>query len=410
MAAGGDLIGRSVLELTTDNRKLKRGIKQGRREAQRLDKSFSTVKANIAGIFAGIGVAFATRQLVEYSDAWLSITNQLKIVTNSTEELVLVQSKLFDIAQETRAPIDATAKLYSRLAIAAEDLGASQQELLDFTRGVGQALAVTNTSVQESRGSLIQLSQAMGSGIVRGEEFNSILEGTPRIARAVAAGLGLTVAKLRALVIAGKVTSREFFEAFQSQLPVLAAEFARTRISIGQSLTIMNNALTRFVGKADETSEASKLIGESIQSLAKGIGDNTAGIIARMDAMAVGIKTAVEGITENLFLVGTAVAALARRDFPAMREALAQLKPAFKIGTDAATAAAEAFEKTRLKLKALKEEGQFDPATGAGQGDPTIDDEALAKRAAAIELIRMQLEQLPSSWTRPLLPFPFPTS
>ena len=123
----------------------------------------------------------------------------------------------------------------SRLSIAARELGANQGTLLQFTEAVGQAIAIAGSAGESARGSLIQLSQAVGTTIVRAEEFNSILEGAPRIAQAAAAGLdraGGSVAKLRYLIVNGQVTSKQFFEAILSQSGKLASEFATTNSTI----------------------------------------------------------------------------------------------------------------------------------------------------------------------------------
>ncbi len=111
------------------------------------------------------------------------------------------------IANKTRQPIESIASLYQRASISAKELGASNEDLTKFVDRVGQSLAVLGGPASESAGALQQLSQALGSGIVRAEEFNSILEGAPTIAQAVAKGLaaaGGSVSKLRALVIGGE--------------------------------------------------------------------------------------------------------------------------------------------------------------------------------------------------------------
>ncbi|MGB0890473.1 MAG: tape measure protein, partial [Solirubrobacterales bacterium] len=186
---------------------------------------------SLQGAFGALGGALAVRSFVELSDAATQAENRLRVVTSSSQELARVQSELFEIAQRTRTEFTATADLYARLSLVSTELGVSQGEIAKFTEGVGQALAVTGTSAQQARGALIQLGQAVGSGIVRAEEFNSILEGAPRILQAVAAGMdgaGISVAELRNRVIDGTVSSREFFDAFTSQLPTLEREFAQT--------------------------------------------------------------------------------------------------------------------------------------------------------------------------------------
>lgn len=224
------------------------------------------VNALTRGIQA-LGGVLLVRQVAAYTDAWTRYTNQVRLTAQSTEQLAERQQQLFQIAQQNRAPIEELARLYNRVSQSQTELGASSREIRTLLTAVGQSLAISGTTAQEARGSLIQLSQALGAGIVRAEEFNSILEGTPRIARAVASGLGTTVAGLRRLVIAGQLTSRQFFDALISQSGILADEFATTTATISQGIVRIQNSLTRFVGRFNEVTGVSAVLGSGLASL-----------------------------------------------------------------------------------------------------------------------------------------------
>src|SRR5690606_33276322 len=157
-------------------------------------------------------------------DAATRIDNALKVAGLSGQELERVYSRLFESAQSNAAPIESLVTLYGRLAIVQNELGVSSNEMLNFTNSVAMALRVAGTDAQSASGALLQLSQAMGSGIVRAEEFNSILEGALPIAQAAAAGIeeaGGSVAKLRQLVVDGKVSSEAFFRGFEAGAYIL---------------------------------------------------------------------------------------------------------------------------------------------------------------------------------------------
>ncbi|MEM8625442.1 MAG: tape measure protein [Pseudomonadota bacterium] len=228
--------------------------------------------AAVGAAIAAVGLAAGGREFVQLADSARQVENRLRLVTESSEELRRVQSELFDVAQRTRTSFEGQAELYSRVALASSELGVSQREIIAFSEGVGNALAITGTSATAASGSLLQLSQAIGGGIVRAEEFNSILEGTPRIAQAVADGLdeaGGSVARLRNLVIEGEVSSREFFDAFSSQLPVLQEEFARTETTVGGALTQVQNALLRSVGAINEATGTTSALAAAFTDLAE---------------------------------------------------------------------------------------------------------------------------------------------
>ena len=245
-------------------KRTKTGLDQTTKAVQGLGNSARLIKGAIVGIFAGAGV----RKIVQSADAFTKLENQIALVTGTTKEAAVVQAELFALADRSRAPIEEIGTLYGRAALSAKELGATQGELLKFTEGVAQALAINGSNAAEARGALIQLSQALGSGIVRAEEFNSVLEGARPVLISVADGMGVTVAQLRQLVIDGKITSREFFDAFQSQLGTLETQFAKTNSTIGQAGTILNNAFVEAVGTINSFSGASNGVVSIMRTLA----------------------------------------------------------------------------------------------------------------------------------------------
>ncbi len=217
----------------------------------------------------------AARAGAQYADAWTRVNNAVRLATESEEAALRVRGALFEIADETRAPISAAVSLYQRLAQAAGDLGATEDQLLAVVRGVGQSLAIQGTSSTEAAGALLQLSQALGGGVVRAEEFNSLLEGAPVLLRTVARhleGAGGSVARLRRLVNEGAVSSREFFRAFLRGSADLEDQFGRTASTLGQAFTRLDNQTTQLVGAADEIAGASALAARAIEGLGTALG------------------------------------------------------------------------------------------------------------------------------------------
>lgn len=263
------------------------GARVVRRDLDRLDDAANRVNRTIGFIgraLAGLGLAIGIRQLGQYADAWTEVRNRINLFTDSAEETAQTQQDLLDIANRTRTDLRALAQLYGRLALVQRDLGVSTQELQQFTESVGQALTISGGSAASARGALIQLTQAIGAGIVRAEEFNSILEGAPRIAQAVAAGLdeaGGSVARLRTLILEGAVTSQQFFEAFQSQADVLAEEFTRIQPTISGAFTVFENGLTATIGRIDEALGLSSSFARALLA----IGDNADIVVAALLAM-----------------------------------------------------------------------------------------------------------------------------
>lgn len=236
---------------------------------QRLNAGWGGVQRGIATAFAGAAAIRGAQQLI---DASTRIENSLKVVGLAGEELDNVYRALFASAQRNMAPIETLTTLYSRLGLAQKELGATNDELLDFTDKVALALRVQGTTSDEARGALIQLSQAMGSGIVRAEEFNSVVEGAPSILRATAAGLteaGGSVAKLRTLVIEGKLSSEAFFRAFLAGSTILEGQVANAEMTVSQGFVRLQNVLIDTAGKFDSAAGASSRTGEALNAVSR---------------------------------------------------------------------------------------------------------------------------------------------
>ena len=217
--------------------------------------------------FAGIGIVLVIRQLGRLSDEFLTIQNRLRTIIPDQQQLNTTFEELTRIANTTRTELGSVVQLFQRGSLAANELGASQQELLLFTERVGKALAVQGGSAASSSGALLQLSQALGSGIVRAEEFNSILEGAFPIAQAAARGIdgfGGSVSKLRGAIIKGQITSEVFFRGFLKGSEETAAQFEKTSSTIGQAFTVLGNNATVLVGKFNESTGAASAVANAI--------------------------------------------------------------------------------------------------------------------------------------------------
>ena len=301
----GDRITSEMNKATLATKKNKDAMEQSKKAARNLKDEIS-VLGKAFGILAS---ALAVQSLKRSIDTYTNIQNKIKALSGETTDYAYIQEELYQISQRSRTSLEGTAQLYSRLIIAQKQLGASTQELMEFTEGVGKALQISGTSAFTQRGVLLQLSQAIGTNVVRAEEFNSILEGGIRIAQAAADGIdeaGGSISKLRKLVIDGKLSSQEFFEAILSQIPKLEEEFAKTIPTIDQSLVMLDNSWTMFLGKLNETTGASKAIAlalrdvsENMDAFVKSIA--TAGTtLAAFYVSAKGLKNVLVGIATAL--------------------------------------------------------------------------------------------------------------
>lgn len=223
------------------------------------------------GAFGSIMIG---QQLMQLADSATVVSNRVAIVSDSVGEAAVAVEELYTIARRTRTPIEEMAQLYQKVMMASKELGISQQDAFHFVEAVGMGLAVQGSSANTARGALIQLSQAIGTDIVRAEEFNSILEGAYPIALAAARGIDEasgSVAKLRRMVIEGEVSSKEFFEAIMSRYPEIAHMFNQTTPTISQSFTVLRNRMTEYISNSEEAKAISEAVSRAIILLADNI-------------------------------------------------------------------------------------------------------------------------------------------
>lgn len=217
---------------------------------------------------AAFGAVQAVREITRISDEYANVNARLKLVTESTEELASVQSRLFGIAQSTSTEFSAVAELYTKVARAADDLGASQEEMLQFTQSINQAFQVSGASTAEAAGATRQLAQALQSGVLRGDEFNSINEQGGRIMQALADGLGIARGELRGMAEDGELTADVVLPALLSQAGKINAEFMEMPRTVGRAATELGNAFDQAIASSDVTP-----ITESIDDLRELIED-----------------------------------------------------------------------------------------------------------------------------------------
>lgn len=241
------------IRVVVDPSQANRGTQQIGRNLAGVERSADRVQRALQNAFAFLGVGLAIQQLVRLSDTFTELQNRLRVLNPDQRAVNGTFEQLFDISQRTRSSLQGTVELYSRLAIASRELGVDQEQLLQFTESLNQAIILSGATAQEAGAGLIQLSQGLASGTLRGDELRSVLEQLPVVADVIAQELGVTRGQLRALGEDGQITARIVTQAFASAREELEVRFARTIPTVGQALTVFNNSLIRVVGQLDQT-------------------------------------------------------------------------------------------------------------------------------------------------------------
>lgn len=274
---------RLVIEISSEQ--AKRNAELLNRELQSIEKngdfatkSMDAMSVATRSLAAQMTALVSVGALISKMDAYTNLQNRLKLVTNSQTELNKAMSDTFDIAQRTRQSWDAAAQVYQGFANNAKTLGLTMDQTAKLTETVSKAVAISGASAASAEAALVQFNQGLSSGSLRGEELNSVLEQTPALARAIAEGMGITVGQLRTVAATGAITSEALVKALEKASKSVDSLFAKTDPTIGQSFTMLNNEVSKFIGEAGKASGAAKLTADSIQFLAQNLEGLVAGL------------------------------------------------------------------------------------------------------------------------------------
>lgn len=278
-------------------------------------RNSSSAFFGLSNTLAGLSLYIVAQKVRDWIDAWASVSGLIHIATESFAEFTLVQEKLFAVTQNIRSPLEETAQLYARINRVSDSLGASQNQSIKFTEGVGKALAIQHSRVGEVTGGLIQLAQALGSGIVRSQEFRSINDSLPVVMRTVAKNMeggAVSVSQLRRRMLEGNLTSEQFFQAFLRGSNALDKDFKESGYTISQAFSILNNDMIKFIGQLNKASGFSDAFASALRFLGSNI-EVLAGIaIFSLITWLGGLTIALMASTTAMGLMSSAVALFTR--------------------------------------------------------------------------------------------------
>lgn len=276
------------IDIVASSKQAQSEVRSVETQLERLNKTAagtSTLLNNalkIVGIGSGIVlVQQLVSKLQGLSDTYTEIQNRLSVVTRGTAQLESVTGSLLEVANRSRTGFEATAQLYARTALATRDLGTSQEALLGITETVNKAIILSGASAKEANNGLIQLSQAISSNRLAGDELRSVLEQLPVVADIIAKQLGVTRGELRALGSDGKITADVILKAFQAARGEIEDRFARTVPTVSQAVQVLQNNLIRFVGTANQATGASRVLAQVLQLL----GNNLSALLSAAVAL-----------------------------------------------------------------------------------------------------------------------------
>lgn len=263
--------------LLTADQRLKSVTNSGRTtdaQVTTLNRTFSglTSTLGLATTALGlIGAGMSIKGVIDYSDAWSNVNSQLRQVTNSEQDLISTRSQLLKITKETRSELTNTVDLYATMTRSTTELNISSERLMDVTKTLNNLFVSGGKPISEVEGAIRQLNQGLAAGALRGDEFNSVAEGAPKVMDALAAKLQMTRGELRSFAATGGITSEILISAledYQVTAQKLADQTAKT---FGQNLQNATSNVTEFVGNSESLNSAVGSLGNGIESLSENL-------------------------------------------------------------------------------------------------------------------------------------------
>lgn len=252
-------VGEIVYQVQMDVQQLLTSQRQLEQRLNRMDSSFNRTSQSVnntersmlslSKVAASLAGYLSASMVASYSEAWTELNNKLSNSVRASESLIDVTQRVFDISQATRSSLDATATLYTRLERGTREYNTSAADLAKLTSIINQGFIVSGATAQEAENAIIQLSQGIASGVLRGEEFNSVAEQGSRLMVALADSMGVGIGQLRKMAAEGKLTTDVVVKGLLSQGDAIGKEFAKTTRTMSQAFQEAGNNLTKFLGE-----------------------------------------------------------------------------------------------------------------------------------------------------------------
>ena len=295
-----------------------RRLRDGERALNNLQKTGNKTEAALGRMAATLASAFAVHKIIEYADSYTQLQNKLKLVTDSTEALAYATDDVYQIASRTNQALGATGDLYFKISQNADKLGLSVSDVSRVTETFAKTLAISGAGTQQAEAAILQFSQALASGVIRGDEFNSVAENAPAAMDAFARALDVPKGALRAMAAEGKLTTDILIQALKEQSQAVDELFGKTETTMAQGFQQIKNSAILLTGKINEATGASKNIVSALTSFANlmdglNVSDNAEKIGQAFDyafkaaQIFVGLK--VTGFVSNMALSAKATVA-----------------------------------------------------------------------------------------------------
>lgn len=276
-----DQLGTQSQETAQQIKQLDKELETASQELQQTEQASKGVSGELQGLktgfnaltgaLAALGIGTTAMEIAQTADEYKNLSGRLSIAVGEHGNLEKAMVDVKNVAINTNSNLTATGDLYARLTKIGQEMKWPQEQALALTETINKATQVGGGSAAANEAAITQLNQALGSGVLRGDEFNSMMEQSPRLTQALADGLGVTTGKLREMAGEGQLTTDVVTKALLSQSEAISAEFAKFPTTIGASIENLKTAWTVYIGEADAATGASAKVAEAIKFVAENL-------------------------------------------------------------------------------------------------------------------------------------------
>lgn len=268
-------------------------LKQAQNQTAKSSVGLKTGLSAIASAIAVSQVVDYGKRFLEAADAMSQMQARIERLTGSAAVATQTMQGLMRISSATGGSLQDTAKLWETLSTALRDTGATNGQIIQLTETLQKIGRIGGSSTEEMANALRQFGQSISSGTIRAEEFNSILEQMPELARQIAAGMGVSVGELRQLMLDGKLTAEDALNAIQKQTGSVNAEFEKLPRTLAQANNALTNSFLSMIDSVNQATGASSGMVTVIDSLTAAL-DRLAGKAISADAQISDLNSTAE--------------------------------------------------------------------------------------------------------------------
>ncbi|MCE1430553.1 tape measure protein [Enterobacter hormaechei] len=273
-------------------------LKQAQNQTAKSSVGLKTGLSAIASAIAVSQVVDYGKRFLEAADAMSQMQARIERLTGSAAAATQTMQGLMRISSATGGSLQDTAKLWETLSTALRDTGATNGQIIQLTETLQKIGRIGGSSTEEMANALRQFGQSISSGTVRAEEFNSILEQMPELARQIASGMGVSIGELRQLMLEGKLTAEDALNAIQKQTSSVNAEFEKLPRTLSQANTALTNSFLSMIDSVNQATGASTGLVAVIDSMTAAL-DRLVGKAISADAQISDLNSTAEMFTRR---------------------------------------------------------------------------------------------------------------